>query len=129
MAQLHTPLCDRLGISLPIIQASMAGGSTTPELVAAVSQAGALGSFGFAYKQPEAMQRGVDAVRGQTQAPFGVNLFTNPQPDPVAPKEQRAAIEAVAHYYAEPGLPAPQPVQPPYAPDLEALDRLAALRR
>ena len=38
-----------LGISHPIIQAPMAGGTTTPELVAAVSNAGALGSVGAAY--------------------------------------------------------------------------------
>jgi nitronate monooxygenase len=119
MAQLHTPLCDRLGISLPIIQAPMAGGPTTPELVAAVSEAGALGSFGFAYTQPEAMRRDADAVRARTQAPFGVNLLANPQPGPVAPQDQRAALAAVARYYAELGLPPPEPVRPPYAPDLE----------
>ena len=33
----------------PIIQAPMAGGITTPELVSAVCQAGGIGSFGFAY--------------------------------------------------------------------------------
>jgi nitronate monooxygenase len=53
MANLHTPLCDVLGTRLPIIQAPMAGGVTTPALVAAASNAGALGSFGFAYTQPE----------------------------------------------------------------------------
>ena len=60
---MKTRLCEQLGIELPIIQAPMAGGVTTPELVAAVSNAGALGSFGFAYTQPEAMQR--DACRGR----------------------------------------------------------------
>ena len=63
MAGLHTPLCDMLGIRLPIVQAPMAGGPTTPELVAAVSAAGALGSFGFAYTQPESIQRDAEAVR------------------------------------------------------------------
>lgn len=120
MAQLHTPLCDRLGISLPIIQAPMAGGPTTPELVAAVSQAGALGSFGFAYTQPEAMQRDGARVQAQTRAPFAVNLLTSPQPPAITPGEQRGALQAVAHYYAELGLPAPEPVRDPYAPDLEA---------
>jgi len=54
MARLHTPLCDILGTRLPIIQAPMAGGPSSPELVAACSAAGALGSFGFAYTPPEA---------------------------------------------------------------------------
>jgi len=37
---LRTPLCDLLGIRYPIVQAGMAGGPTTPEMVAAVSNAG-----------------------------------------------------------------------------------------
>ena len=55
MAGLRTPLCDLLGIRLPIIRAPMADGPSSPELVAAVSRAGALGSFGFAYTQPGTM--------------------------------------------------------------------------
>lgn len=98
----------------------MAGGPTTPELVAAVSLAGALGSFGFAYTQPEAMQRAADRVRAQTQAPFAINLLANPQPGPIAPEAQHAALKAVASHYAELGLPAPEPVRAPYAPDLDA---------
>jgi nitronate monooxygenase len=98
----------------------MAGGPSSPELVAAVSQAGALGSFGFAYTQPETMQRDVGAVRARTRLPFNLNLFASSHPDAVDPASQRGAIEAVAGYYAEIGLPPPEPVRPPYAPDLEA---------
>lgn len=125
MARLHTPLCDRLGIRLPIIQAPMAGGPSSPELVAAVSGAGALGSFGFAYTQPEAMQREAEAARARTDAPFNVNLFGAAQPGPLAPEAQRDALQAVAAYYAELGLTPPEPVRPPYAPDLPA--QLAAV--
>jgi nitronate monooxygenase len=129
MAALHTPLCEHLGIAVPLMQAPMAGGPTTPELVAAVSRAGALGAFGFAYTQPEAMQRDAEAVRAQTDKPFGVNLLTRPQPKAIAPEEQRAALEAIAPYYAEAGLPAPQPVRAPYAPDLQAqLDLVESMR-
>jgi nitronate monooxygenase len=39
------PLCEMLNIRYPIIQAGMAG-QTTPELVAAVSNAGGLGILG-----------------------------------------------------------------------------------
>lgn len=117
MPKLRTPLCDRIGIRLPIIQAPMAGGATTPDLVAAVCEAGALGSFGFAYTQPETMQRDVQAARARTNAPFNLNLFAAPVPGAIAPQAQRGAIEAVASYYAELGLSAPQPVEPPFAPD------------
>jgi len=119
MAKLHTPLCDRLGIRLPIIQAPMPSAST-PELVAAVSQAGALGSFGSAYTQPEAMQREADAVRAHTHLPFNVNLFVSKQPGAVDAAAQRGALDAVAGYYRELGLPPPEPVRSPYAPDLDA---------
>ena len=119
MAELHTPLCDRLGIRLPLIQAPMPSAST-PELVAAVSHAGALGSFGSAYTQPETMLREAEAVRARTHAPFNVNLFVAKQPPAIDAAAQRGALDAVAGYYQELGLPPPEPVRPPYAPDLEA---------
>ncbi len=45
-------LLDRLGIEHPVIQGPMGGGPSTPELVAAVSKAGGLGSLGRAYQTP-----------------------------------------------------------------------------
>ena len=119
MAKLHTPLCDRLGIRLPIIQAPMASAST-PDLVVAVNKAGALGSLGAAYSQPEAMMRDAEAVRAKTDLPFNMNLFVSPQPGSVDTPAQRGAIDAVAGYYQALGLPAPEPVRAPYAPDLGA---------
>lgn len=120
MARLHTPLCDQLGIRLPIIQAPMAGGPSSPDLVVAVSRAGALGSFGFAYTQPETILRDVETVRAHTDMPYNLNLFASRQPAFIDPAAQRGAIDAVAGYYAEAGLTPPGPVRPPYAPDLEA---------
>ena len=117
---MKTSLCKLLGIELPIIQAPMAGGATTPDLVATVCEHGALGSFGFAYTQPEAMQRDTEAVRARTKRPFNVNLFAAPNESAIPADAQRAAIDALAPYYRELGLPAPQPVKPPYAPDLDA---------
>ena len=105
----------------------MAGGPSSPELVAACSSAGALGCFGFAYTQPADMEKQAAWVRSRTQSPFLINLFTSPQPGAVA--DQRAALDAVARFYAEFELGTPQPVQPPYAPDLEAqLAAVASIR-
>ena len=120
MSRLHTPFCDLLGIATPVIQAPMAGGPSSVELVAAASIAGALGSFGFAYAQPDEMRRQAALVRARTERPFGINLFLAPQPGEVAAGAQQAALDAVTGYYAELGLPAPDPVRAPYAPDLEA---------
>ena len=120
-----TPLAKKLGIRLPVIAAPMAGGPSTQELVAASSAAGALGSFGFAYTQPADMKRHAAWVRERTREPFGINLFVSSQPEAVAPAAQRAALDAVAGYYRELGLPAPEPVAAPYAPNLE--EQLAAV--
>ena len=115
---ISTALSAKLGVRVPIIQAPMAGGPSSQELVAACAAAGALGCFGFAYTQPGEMEKQAAWVRERTQAPILINLFTSPQPGEV--KDQRAALDAVAHFYSELGLGTPQPVQPPYAPDLEA---------
>ena len=125
MERLHTPLSDLLGLAVPVIQAPMAGGPSSPELVAACSTAGALGSFGFAYTQPEEMKKQSAAVRAQTDRPFGINLFLAPQPGEITADAQRAALDAVSGYYAELGLSPPEPAHAPYAPDLEA--QLAAV--
>ena len=126
--RLRTALSARLDLRLPIIQAPMAGGPSSPELVAACSAAGALGCFGFAYTQPAEMEKQAAWVREKTARPFLVNLFASPQPDEIAAAAQRPALEAVARYYAEFGMPLPEPVQPPYAPDfatqLDAVERI-----
>ena len=64
-----------LGIKHPIIQAPMAGGPSTPELVAAVSNAGGLGSLGSAYSTPEQIAADINKIRALTDKPFNVNLF------------------------------------------------------
>jgi len=123
--KLSTPLSAKLGLASPIIQAPMAGGPSSQELVAACSAAGVLGSFGFAYTQPDEMQKQSAWVRAKTDRAFGINLFTAAQPGQIDAGAQRAALEAVAGYYKELGLPAPEVVNAPYAPDLEA--QLAAV--
>ena len=120
-----TPLARKLGIRLPVIAAPMAGGPSTQELVAACSAAGVLGSFGFAYTQPPEMKRQAAWVRERTGEPFGINLFVSPQPEMIPAGAQHAALQAVAGYYQELGLAAPEPVNAPYVPNLE--EQLAAV--
>jgi len=71
----QTMLTKLLGVDLPIIQAPMAGGVTTPGLVAAVSNAGCLGSLGAGYMVPEAIRSAIAEIRSLTARPFSVNLF------------------------------------------------------
>jgi enoyl-[acyl-carrier protein] reductase II len=72
---LHTPLCDRLGINIPIIQAPIAP-YTSPQLVAAVSNAGGLGSIGTALQSSDTVQGQVEQTQKLTNRPFAIN-FTN----------------------------------------------------
>lgn len=62
-------------IQYPIIQAGMAGGITTPELVAAVSNAGGLGTIGASYLTPDQLRTAIRKTKQLTSHPFGVNLF------------------------------------------------------
>jgi nitronate monooxygenase len=99
-------LCSKLGIDHPIIQAPMAG-STTPELVAAVSNAGGLGMLGAANMTPSQITDAIAAIRALTDKPFGVNLFAGGRDD--AREVDPAGIsEVLSTLHAELGLPAPE---------------------
>src|SRR6187401_426944 len=114
MAGLDTSVARLLGTRYPIVQAPMAGGFTTPELVAAVSNAGALGSLGAAILPPDELRDAIAAIRRLTDQPFAVNLFAPLMP-PEVDTEAIAAMQAVlAPFRAELGLPeAPLPSPPP----------------
>ena len=62
----------------PIVAAPMAGGASTPELAAAVGEAGGLGFLAAGYKTPEAVREEIAAIRSLTARPFGVNVFAPP---------------------------------------------------
>jgi nitronate monooxygenase len=70
--------CSTFGIAAPIIQAPMAGGPSTPELVAAVSEAGGLGSIATGYMKPDALTKTIATVKSATAKPFSANLFVPP---------------------------------------------------
>ncbi|HEY8953562.1 MAG TPA: nitronate monooxygenase family protein [Candidatus Dormibacteraeota bacterium] len=82
MARLQTRVCDLLGIQLPIFQAGMSS-YTTPELVAAVSNAGGLGIIGGLSREPDELREEIRKVRELTSRPFGVNHVVS-QLDPDA---------------------------------------------
>lgn len=67
-------LTQQLDIDYPIIQAPMAGVST-PELAAAVSDAGALGSLGLGSSAVEQAEALINQTRRLTTRPFNVNVF------------------------------------------------------
>ncbi len=108
-----TELTRLLGIRYPIIQAPMAGGPTTPELVAAVSAAGALGSLGLAFTPPDEMRDVITAVRRLTDRPFAVNLFFLELPAEAGDLAQAAGL--LEPFRRELGLGPPElPARPPF---------------
>jgi nitronate monooxygenase len=84
---------SKLGVTLPVIAAPMAGGPTTVDMVVAAARAGSVGFLAAGYKTPGAMQNEINQVRSAA-VPFGVNLFApNSVPiDPAAYHRYAAAI-------------------------------------
>jgi NAD(P)H-dependent flavin oxidoreductase YrpB (nitropropane dioxygenase family) len=70
----RTPICDLFDIDHPVALGGM-GSATNPELVAAVSRAGGLGALGCHYQTPEQIKERTDAIRAQTNRPFGLNFL------------------------------------------------------
>jgi nitronate monooxygenase len=101
--KMETELCRQFHIRYPIFLAGMAGGPSTVNLTAAVSNAGGLGTLGAAYMEPAAIRDAIREIRKLTDAPFGVNLFS------VSVSDDKTRIGEVRHELnklrAEVGLP------------------------
>ena len=69
-----TALLERIGLEWPIFQAPMAG-TSTPAMVAAVSNAGGLGGIGLAAEMVEGAGKMIRATQALTNRPFNVNVF------------------------------------------------------
>lgn len=67
-------------IRRPVIVAPMAGGVSTPELVLAAAEAGALGFLAAGYTSVAELAGQIAAVRAGTDEAFGVNVFVPGRP-------------------------------------------------
>ena len=110
----RTELTELLGIEHPIIQAPMASAST-PELAAAVSNAGGLGSLGLGTSSVEAARSAIEQVQQATDRPLNANFFAHSTPPTGGDAgDMRAHL---APYYAELSLgdvPDPAPLFPTF---------------
>jgi nitronate monooxygenase len=95
-----------LGLEHAIILAPMAGGISTPALVAAVSNAGGLGSMGAGYLTPEQITESIAQIRALTTRPFAVNLFAG-GPDGTGARDVARMLELMTPHHTRLGLPAP----------------------
>jgi nitronate monooxygenase len=99
------------------MQAPMAGGPTTPELVAAVSEAGGFGVIAAGRLTTDQLREAIREVRGRTTRPFGVNFFVAPPEG--APDQVERARAVLAPLRARLGLAEPPPLPPLPAPELD----------
>ena len=107
-----THLTDLLGNEHPIIQAPMAG-STTVELVAAVCNAGGIGSMGYSETPTETIREDAEKIRKLTDKPFNLNFFAHDTPVSKSDVVE-SARERLKPFYSEVGLSEiPQDVSKP----------------
>lgn len=90
MTALATPLCDRLGIDVPIVQAPV-GSVSCPDLAGAVSSAGALGTLAITWRDPETTRDLLREIRKLTDRPVAVNLVLD-EAARVYPTEDHLAV-------------------------------------
>lgn len=114
---LQTRLAEKIGLKFPIIQAPMAGGATTPELVAAVCNAGGLGSLGAGYMPPDEIRHALKTIRQLTNKPFAVNLFI-PEKHYASAAQIRRACDDIKQSCGELNIGI-EPVTEPYAASFE----------
>lgn len=69
---IRTPICDLFDIRVPIVQAGMST-FTSAELVAAVTNAGGLGSLGAANRPLDDLQRQIARIADLTAGSFAIN--------------------------------------------------------
>ena len=104
--EFRTPICETLGIEVPIFLAGM-GGVAYADVCAAVSEAGGFGTLGMAAEGPESIRREMRRVRELTDKPFGVDLLA------ALPESMLRAIDVIIEEGASAfiaGLGVPGPV-------------------
>lgn len=118
-------LLERLGLGVPLIQAPMAG-TSTPELAAEVSNAGALGSIAVGATDAAGARAMIAEIRARTARPFNVNLFVHAAP--VADPEREAGwTEWLRSLFVEFGAQPPEALEPAYRSFNDDADMLALL--
>jgi len=86
---IKTAFTHLLGVDHPVALAGM-GGGTSPELVAAVSNAGGLGILGASDSEAGTIRELIAKIRASTHKPFGVNLLLHGADD----DQVRAVLDA-----------------------------------
>jgi nitronate monooxygenase len=122
-----TDFRSKFGMTIPVVLAPMGGDPSTPELAAAVSNAGGLGSLAAAYLTPERIGQSIAKVRELTKRPFAVNLFAPSSQQPLT-DETRAVEDFLRPYHERLGLKPPELPQKAIEDFDQQLDAVASAR-
>lgn len=100
---LHTPLCTLLGITLPVLNAPMAG-TATANLAAALSEAGGFGMIGGTSRGgADWLRTQIRGVRARTDRPFGVGFISSfPGIEELVQVALDERVAAINHSFADP---------------------------
>jgi nitronate monooxygenase len=97
----NTRLTERLGIEIPIVQAPI-GGASSPELVAAVSNAGGLGMLSITWREPDQLRELLQRTLSLTDRPCGVNLVLEWDPTEKLEIALAAGVPVVSFFWGDP---------------------------
>ncbi len=102
MGQLSTPFTRLVGIERPIVQAPI-GGLATPDLAAAVAEAGGLGMLACTWTEPARIHELVRAARALTDRPLGINLILEWDQTERVEAALDAGIRVISFFWGDPG--------------------------
>ncbi|MGO1503127.1 MAG: NAD(P)H-dependent flavin oxidoreductase [Marinobacter sp.] len=110
-------LLEQLDVLYPIIQAPMAG-VATPELAAAVTNAGGLGSLGIGASTAAQARDMIEQTQALTTGPFNVNVFCH-QPARRDTAAEAAWVQYLTPLFAEAGSEPPSSLNEIYTSFIE----------
>ena len=106
-----TAVTRRLRLDAPIVQGPFGGGLSAVDLVVAVSESGGLGSFGVHHLDAAGIRDVTAKIRARTSKPFALNLwipFRDSDDPQMTDAQWQAAVDLLAPYYRELGVPLPK---------------------
>lgn len=107
----NTKASDLLGIQYPILQGPFGGNLSTPELTAAVSNAGGLGGYGAYTMNPQEIYEADKQIKALTDKPYNLNLWVSDSdmdPNGITDEEYEKAKALFKPYFDEAGIPLPE---------------------
>jgi nitronate monooxygenase len=116
-ASFDTAFCRLVGIPLPIVQAPI-GGLSVPELAAAVSDAGGLGTMALTWIEPDAIDGRLRRMHELTDRPFGINLILDRPQDERLRRCLDGGVRVVSFFWGDPA---------PYVDRVHAAGAIATL--